>query len=47
VVSRLFEREAWIVAIDPKAGWKPAWSPGWKQDKAASTDGVTTFRGRR
>lgn len=47
VVSRLFEREAWIVAVDAKPGWKPTWSPGWKQDKAASTGGVAVFRGRR
>ena len=46
-VSRIFDREAWIVAIDPTAGWKPKWSDGWGQDRSIVRDGVAVFRARR
>lgn len=47
VVSRVFEREAWIVALAPKLGWKPIWNAGWRQEHAVVRDGVSVFRGHR
>jgi hypothetical protein len=47
VFGRVYAREAWIVAIDPREKTSVAWGDGWRGHSSRRADGVIVFRSQR
>lgn len=47
VFGRVFEREAWLVAVDPQPQALTKLTGGWREDRRASGDGALVVQARR
>lgn len=47
VFAREYEREAWVIVVDPAAPGGEKWTAGWRQDTVSSAPGVRVIRAVR